>query len=174
MSKIVHENGLFKVEESEVMVHKKKLTNHKILEDDIVVILPITKNGNILLEKQFRSGLNRELLELPAGHINKGEDPYKAAMRELEEETGFKANKLTFMTYFYSAPGILSKRESLYVAEDLVKGSLNLDPDEVIEVQEISLDKCIKMVESNKIIDAKSIIALLYYEHLLSVKQHHV
>jgi ADP-ribose pyrophosphatase len=164
MSKIVAENNLFKVEESEVIIKNKTYKTHKIIENDIVVILPIVREGYILLEEQYRYGINKILYELPAGHVEKGENLTNAAKRELEEETGFKADKMTFMTFFYGTPGIISKRESLFVAEGLQEGTVHLDFDEEIKVREISIDDCIKMIESNEIIDAKTIIALLYYK----------
>jgi ADP-ribose pyrophosphatase len=167
MSKIVAENNLFKVEESEVIIKNKKYTTHKIIENDIVVILPIVKEGYIILEEQYRYGLDQVLYELPAGHVEKDEILADAARRELEEETGFKAEKMTFMTFFYGTPGIISKRESLFVAEGLTQGTIHLDFDEEIKVREISIDDCIKMVESNEIIDAKTIIALLYYKLIM-------
>jgi ADP-ribose pyrophosphatase len=171
MPKIVHKNRLFKVEESTVTVKNKKFKNHKIIEDDTVVVLPITRKGYILLEEQYRPALKSKMFEIPSGHVDKGENLHDAARRELEEETGFKAGKLTFMTFFYSAPGIVSKRENLFIAENLTTGKTSFDFDEDITVKEISIDDCIEMVRLNEIIDAKTIIALLYYKQIMNKKK---
>ncbi|MGI0100386.1 MAG: NUDIX hydrolase [Candidatus Micrarchaeaceae archaeon] len=166
MSEIVYRNELFRIEESTVTMKDRSFKSHKIIEKDTVVILPITKSGYILLEEQYRPGMADRVYEVPSGHIDDGEDPLAAAGRELEEETGFKAGKITFATAFYSNPGMISKKESLYIAEDLRPGTAHFDEDEDIIVRERSVEECMDMVASNKIIDAKTIIALLYYMHM--------
>jgi ADP-ribose pyrophosphatase len=162
MPKIVHKNKLFRVEESVITVKNKKFKNHKIIEDNTVVVLPITRKGYVLLEDQYRPALKGRMYEIPSGHIDKGENLQNAA---------FRAGKLTFMTYFYSSPGIVSKRESLFIAENLKKGTVSPDYDEDIKIKEVSIKDCIKMVQSNQIIDAKTIIALLYYKHMIGKRK---
>lgn len=170
MTTIVHENKLFKIEESEITIRNKKVKNHKIIEKDTVVVIPITKPGYTLLEKQYRPATNLVMYELPCGHVENGENLEEAAKRELEEETGWRARKVTFLTFFNS--GLISKKESVYIAENLTKGHTHLDADEVInEVKEVSIKDCLKMIESSKITDPKTIIALLYYNHIMAKRR---
>jgi len=170
MATIVHENKLFKIEESEITIRNKKVKNHKIIENDTVVIIPITRPGYTLLEEQYRPATGMIMRELPSGHVEKGENLEEAAKRELEEETGFKADKVTFLTFFFS--GLISKKESVYIAENLTIGKVHLDADESINaVKEVSISDCLKMIENNQIIDPKTIIALLYYDHIMSKRR---
>lgn len=160
MGKIVHKNPLFSVE---VIETKKGYKVYRAIEKDVVVILPFIDKNHILIEKQHRIAVGETLYEVPAGHIEKGENLKKAANRELEEETDYKARKLEHIASYYISPGVLTVTEHIFVATDLVKGKLSLDKDEEIEVQKISLGNAIQMVKSGKIKDAKSMLAILCY-----------
>ncbi len=165
MPKIVHRNKLFRVEESMVMFRDRKVKNYRIVEGDTVVVLPITSSGKIILERQYRVGMPKRVYEVPSGHIDKGELPIDAALRELEEETGFRATTMEYLTSFYSCPGMISKREDLFIAKGLLQGKTAFDDDEDIQIREMSVDECMGFITSGKIMDAKTIIAVLYYIH---------
>jgi ADP-ribose pyrophosphatase len=160
MPKIVHKNPLFEVE---VINAKKGYKAYKVIEKDVVVILPFVDKRHILLEKQLRIPVGKKIYEVPAGHIEKGEDLKRAANRELEEETGYKARKLKLIASYYISPGVLTVTEHILIATDLVKGKISRDKDEEIEVQRISFEKAVQMVKSGKIKDAKSMLAILCY-----------
>ena len=103
------------------------------------------------------------MLEIPAGMIEKGEEPQKAAYRELEEEIGLKAGKMTFVCETYMAIGICTEKVYLYVAEDLTEGKLNPDPDEIIEIEKYSLKEALDMILDGRITDGKTIMGILAY-----------
>ena len=108
------------------------------------------------------------MIELPAGKLDENENPETCAMRELEEEIGYRAEKLTFLTHIHPAIGFADEVMSLYMAENLIKTVSNHDEDEFLELMPTPLDEALKMIWEGKIIDAKTIIGLLWAERLLS------
>jgi ADP-ribose pyrophosphatase len=136
-------------------------------------MLPFIGRNTILLEYQYRPVLKKYIYELPAGHIDKGETPEHAAKRELEEETGFAPKTLKLMFKAYSTPGSSAQMYNCFVATGLHKSNVHLekDPDEIISIKRVSLDKIMQMVKSKKIIDTKTIAAVLYYTTFLKKKR---
>ncbi len=163
MGRIVHRNKLFNVVESQLNVRGRKAKMYWVSKPDTVAVLPINKDGSIILERQFRPAVGKRIYELPAGHIDKGERPLHAARRELEEETGLRASRLQLLTTIYPSPGVMDGKEYIYIADGLEKGSTNLDPDELIDVERVSMGRALGMVKSGKIMDAKSVAAILFY-----------
>ena len=121
------------------------------------------ENGYIYFVKQFRYPYQKTLLEIPAGKLNEGEDPKECAMRELEEETGLKANSVTLLHSIYPTPAYTSEITYIYLANGLQKGSVHLDDDEFLNVEKIPVEKARQMLLSGEIHDAKTIIALYAY-----------
>lgn len=128
-----------------------------------VLIIPITSNGNIIFIKQYRTVIDKILIELPAGTLEKMEDPLDCAQRELREETGFKANRIIKLSGFYPAPGFCTEYIHVFLATDLVPGKLQQDDDEGIDPIELSLDEACDMINENIIIDAKTIVSIFKY-----------
>ena len=108
------------------------------------------------------------MIELPAGKLDINENPQVCAIRELEEEIGYRSEKITFLTYIHPAIGFADEVMWLYFAENLVKTNLNLDDDEFLELIPTPLDQALKMVWNGKITDVKTIIGILWAERLLS------
>ena len=106
------------------------------------------------------------MIEIPAGKIDAGEDPLTCGLRELEEETGYVAEKLTLLTTIYPAIGFTDEKMWIYIAENLTKTKPKLDKDEFLEPYPLPLDKALKMVWESKINDAKTMIALLMLSQL--------
>lgn len=127
-------------------------------------IVPVTEDGKIILVKQYRKAAEKFLLEIPAGMLEPGEEPRKGAIRELEEETGYKAGKTEFLTEFYSTPGFCTEKIHLFLAGDLKPGVQNLDETENLEVIITSLDDALKKIKLGEIIDAKTIIGITMYQ----------
>ena len=132
-----------------------------------VCLIPVLPNGQICLIRQFRYGPREEFIEIPAGKLNKGESSLHCAHRELEEETGYQSNKLTFLTNIHPAIGFSNEKMWIYLAEDLVKTENNLDHDEFLELLPTSLEDALAWVWSGKITDVKTIIGILWVEKLL-------
>ena len=128
-----------------------------------VVMIPITADGRIILVKQWRRSASKVLIELPAGTVEKGEPPAETAARELQEEIGYRAGRLTEMGGFFSAPGVLTEYLHLYLAEDLQESHLDPDDNEKIEVLTVTITDAIQMIEEGVIEDAKSIAGISRY-----------
>lgn len=119
--------------------------------------------GEILLERQFRYPFQEVLYEIPAGKIDAGEDPLTCAQRELEEETGYRAKTMKYLGKIYPCVGYSDEVIHLFLANDLEKGKQHLDENELVLVEEFSLQEVLEMVKKGQIPDAKSICALQYY-----------
>ena len=100
-----------------------------------VAILAFVDDDKIILERQYRGPINKYLYEIPAGHVDPGESPKQTAMRELKEETGYTASKLSFLARYHTAPGIINELQHLYLAKGLKRGRSSLEPDEYLTVK---------------------------------------
>lgn len=137
-----------------------------------VAILPITDEGKIVMVEQYRKALERTLIEIPAGKLEKGEDPKNCALRELEEETGYICEKLDWLISFYTSPGFADEIVHLYVATGLSKkeNAASLDEDEFVDLLEITLSEAKQYIAEQKIYDAKTAYAVQYLELKESLK----
>ncbi len=126
-----------------------------------VCVLPLTSEGEVIFVKQFRYPYKEEVLELPAGKLNKGEDPFESAVRELKEETGAEAKKYTPLGRLYPSPGYCGEIITMYLAEDLSFGEQSLDDDEFLDTVRIPFEKAVEMVLAGEIPDAKTQTAVL-------------
>jgi ADP-ribose pyrophosphatase len=115
----------------------------------------------VLLIRQYRHAAGQVLIEIPAGTLNAGEDPLACAFRELEEETGYRANKMIERARFFTTPGFTTEFMYLYEASELVKTQTNFDDDEVIEIDLVPRHEALRMIDDGRIQDAKSILGLL-------------
>ena len=131
---------------------------------DAVVIVAVEPSGDVLFVRQYRKALGVELLELPAGVMDPGEEPLQAAQRELREETGYAASELTEMGSFYSAPGTMTELLHAYLATGLVEDPLPADVDERIELERMPFADALAMARAGGLHDAKSLAALLLAE----------
>lgn len=131
-----------------------------------VGVLALTDDQRIIMVKQFRKPIEQAIWEIPAGKLNKGEDPLECGKRELEEETGFKAKEFVSLGYFYPTPGFANEVTHLFFAKGLYMGKTNPDEDEFLEIEEISVEKIRDMIGKNQINDAKTVIAFLKCELL--------
>ena len=129
-----------------------------------VVILPILDGGRVALIRQFRHAVNGIIYEIPAGTCEPGENGLACAKRELMEEAGYRASRWKRLCRFYPAPGISTERMDLFVAAGLkkLKKPVPMDKDEQITVHPASAREAVRLVRENKIVDAKSIIGILW------------
>jgi ADP-ribose diphosphatase len=135
-----------------------------------IVILAVDDSGKtprVLLERQYRHAAGARLWELPAGSLDPGEDPARAARRELLEETGYSAAKWQKALYFFVSPGFLTESMHVFLATDLKKGQAQPEDDERIAVRFFPLHQAVQMAMSGKIIDAKTVAPLLWLEKKL-------
>lgn len=135
-----------------------------------VGVVALTDNNEIVLVKQFRAGIQRITLELPAGKLEIGEDPLSCGMRELEEETGYKAENYRKFTSFATSPAIMQEIIHVYLATNLTKGEKKPDEGEFVEMHIVPVADAKRMVISGEIEDGKTIIGiLLTVEYLKSL-----
>ena len=149
----------------------EKSTREWIKHPGAACCVPILTNSMIGLIKQFRYAIGKEMIELPAGKIDKNEKPIECARRELEEEIGYRAQKFIFLTEIHPAIGFCNQKISIYLAENLIKTKTKLDPDEFVELIPTTMKNAIEMIECGLITDAKTIIGLLWYEKYLLKKK---
>ena len=127
-----------------------------------VCVIPVTEEGNVILERQYRYPVALTMVEIPAGKLDwPGEDRLQAAKRELREETGYSAERWTDIGLYYPAPAYSDEKISMYLAQGLSKGSQDLDEDEFLEVFEMPLSEAAEKVLSGEITDGKTQIAVL-------------
>ena len=132
-------------------------------------VVPVTKEGKILMVRQYRNALERYTLEIPAGAVDYiGEPKDICAARELEEETGFKAGKLEWLVNINTTVAFCNEFIGVYVATDLLSSRQNLDEDEFLNVEAHDLDELIPMIFEGKITDSKTIASLLAYRTKLA------
>jgi ADP-ribose pyrophosphatase len=128
-----------------------------------VTIVPV-QDGKIWFVRQYRVGCEQMLLELPAGTLEPGEDPLEAAARETREEIGMAAGKIQLIGDFFMAPGYSSEHLWIYLATELSADPLSADDDEFLQVETLPIAQVYEMARSAKIMDGKSLAALLLAE----------
>ena len=162
-SNLVFDGKVIKVYNDEVKCPSGNNSTREIIRHNGGVCILAIIDNKVIMERQYRYAYDEVLYELPAGKLEKDENPIEAAAREFEEETGYKANKLIDYGMMYPTCGYSSEIIYLYVAQNIVKSHRHLDEDEVIELEYIELDKVIEMIKNNQIKDAKTIILLTKY-----------
>ncbi|KFI03349.1 ADP-ribose pyrophosphatase [Bacillus spizizenii] len=170
--KTISKEQIFSGKVIDLYVEDVELPNGKTSKREIVkhpgavAILAVTDEGKIIMVKQFRKPLERAIVEIPAGKLEKGEEPEYTALRELEEETGYTAKKLTKITAFYTSPGFADEIVHVFLAEELsvLEEKRELDEDEFVEVMEVTLEDALKLVESREVYDAKTAYAIQYLQ----------
>ena len=162
MTRLIHQWKNIQLIEKEIELPTGKTINHTTIQHPgACVILPIREDRSILIIRQFRPSLNKWLLELPAGTIEVGEDPSTCAQRELEEETGYRANELIALGTVTPMAGFCDEIQHLYVAHGVISSNqLTCDDDEVIEVMFLSLEQIEQKIISGDISDAKTIACI--------------
>jgi ADP-ribose pyrophosphatase len=131
-----------------------------------VVILPLLDDGRLCFVRNYRVAVGQTLIELPAGTLEPGEDPAQTALRELAEETGYRAGKIEHVLTFCMSPGILDEQMHLYVARQLQPGPMALEAGEDIQPLLCTWDASFEMMRRGEIRDAKTLVGLLYYRTL--------
>ncbi len=144
---------------------KRELVRHP----GAVAIVALDKNGDVLMVRQFRLAAGKVLLEIPAGTLNPDEAPLDCAVRELQEETGYKPGEIEPMGGIFVAPGYTTEFIHLFMATDLIESKLALDEDEFIELDRVSMKDALTRIESGEIIDGKTISGLLRAARKLGV-----
>ncbi|TRM12633.1 NUDIX hydrolase [Lentibacillus cibarius] len=165
----IYDGKIVKLQVDDVRLPDGKTSKRELIRHaGAVGVIPITKDNKIVLVRQYRKPLEKALVEIPAGKLEDGEDPRVTALRELEEETGYRADSLQFVTSFYTSPGFADEVMYLYLTKNIepVDDAAAADEDEFVERVELTLEEAKQYVNEQKIHDAKTNYAILYLESL--------
>ena len=161
-SRVAFEGRHINVRVDTVRLADGRLTTREIVDgSNSVCIVPLDRRGNLFMVRQYRKAIEQLILEVPAGAMDDGEEPEAAARRELREETGFSAEKLEFLSFFWTTPGYCTEGMYAYLATGLSLGDIAPDEDENIEVVKVALKEVPSMIASGDIVDCKSIASLM-------------
>ncbi|WP_352404845.1 NUDIX hydrolase [Sporanaerobacter acetigenes] len=167
----IYEGKMLNLRIDTVELPDKKYSKREIVEHPgAVAIVALTNQDEIVLVKQYRKAVERELLEIPAGKLEIGEEPKETAIRELKEETGYTSNKLEYLLEFYTSPGFSNEKIYLFLANELIEGQAEPEKDEYIELVKVKLEDLIDMIDKGEIIDSKTIIGAMVARDYLSNK----
>lgn len=136
-----------------------------VIHPGAVLILPLLDEQTVVLIRNYRYTVAAELLELPAGTLEPGEEPIACAARELEEETGYTSGRMEPLCAYYTAPGLTTEFMHVFLATRLSKTAQKLDPSEQIRVETMSLVDALVATADGRIVDAKTIAALQVYHY---------
>ncbi len=163
-SRLIFEGRAVKLRIDTVKMPSGRETTREVIEhSDCVAIVAIDADDNVLLVKQFRQAVGKELLEIPAGGIEVGEDPAASVRREMREETGYLPRKVERLGGFYSSPGYGTEYLHLYLATDLISSPLTAEDTEDISLIRVPTAQITSLITSGSICDAKSIAGLLTF-----------
>ncbi|MFC1874791.1 NUDIX hydrolase [Chloroflexota bacterium] len=163
-SKVVYSGRVVRLRVDDIKLPDGRQTSREVVEHgDCVAVIPLDADGNVLLVRQFRKPVEKDLLEIPAGCIDPGEEPVATVRREMREETGYLPRKIERLGGFYASPGYCTEYLHLYLATDLVPDRLQAEDTDSIELVRVPLSKIAGLIDSGDICDAKSIAGLLLY-----------
>ena len=161
--KYVYEGKILKLRNDDAQLPDGRPCKREIIEHSGGSCVLYVEDDKVLLVKQYRYAYGESIYEIPAGKLEKGEDPCLAAARELEEEAGVKAKQLQLLYVMYPTPGYTNEKIYIYQAIGGEQVSAHLDDDEFLDVEYIPMDTVKEMMQSGEIKDAKTLIALQAY-----------
>jgi ADP-ribose pyrophosphatase len=160
-SNTVYQGRIVNLRVDQVRLPSGRISSREVVEHPgSVGIIPIDKDGKVILIRQFRYPVGGVLWEIPAGKLDPGERPKDCAKRELEEETSYSAGRLEKIVSFYTSPGFSSEMLHLFLATDLTPGTGQPDDDENIRTYYLSRETVERMIENGEICDAKTLLGL--------------
>ena len=163
-SEMIYEGKILNLRKDRVKVKDGKESYREIVEHNGgVIILGLTGEGIIPMIRQYRKAARQVMFELPAGKLEKGEDPAEAALREFKEETGYTAGRIRHMTAFFPTVGYSEELLHIFFAEELTAGDTDFDDNEAIEIEEYAPEELYKLISAGEMNDGKTILALLIY-----------
>lgn len=160
-TQLVYDGKILKIYKDNVEVSDGHKSFREVVKHSGGVVVVALKDAEtILLVKQFRYPIQETILELPAGKLEQGENPFEAAKRELEEETGYCANNWSSLGFIYTSPGYSNEKLYLYLAQDLNFTQCHPDEGEIIESFEYKIKDVLKMISNNEINDSKTLCGI--------------
>ena len=168
--KTVYDGVIVHVRMDQVELPNGKTAPREIVDHPgAVAIVALDEDNNVILVTQYRYAFGKELLEIPAGKLDKGEDPWNCALRELKEETGLIPGELLPLGESYSSPGFCTEVIHLYLARYLEQSEATPDEDEFLSVKRMPFDELVEMILNHEVQDSKTVIAVLKAKLLLGL-----
>ena len=163
-SKRIYDGKVLKLDVDTVALENGKSAEREIVRHrGACAVLAVDENDDFYLVRQFRYPYGKEMLEIPAGKLDEGEEPLVCAKRELLEETGLRAEKWEYVGGFCPSPGYTDEIVHIYIARELSEGEAKPDDDEFLDVVKHNIIKISKMIDSGEITDAKTVLAIYKY-----------
>lgn len=163
-TQLIYDGTLLRLRRDRVLLSGGRESWREVVEHaGAVAVLPVTREGKIVLVRQYRYAVGRELLEIPAGLLEPGESPQAAARRELREETGYRKGDWRFLTRFYPAPGFTDEIIHMFLALGVEPGRPAPDADEAIATETLVVAEARNAVETGRVADGKTLVALLWW-----------
>ena len=160
--KRVYDGIVIGIDVYDLTIEGRKVKREIVKHPGAAAILAFDEKDRIILVRQHRYP-HGYVLEIPAGTLEKGESPKRCALREIQEETGYKAKGMTHLITYYPSVGYNTEAIHCFVASGLTRVKTKLDTDEFITVKKMELSKLIEMIKSGKVIDSKTICAVMIY-----------
>lgn len=159
-----YQGAILKIYEDTVRVNGHEARWDFIHHDGAAAVVAVTDEGKLLMVRQYRNALDRYTLEIPAGKLDyPGEPMIECAHRELEEETGFKSEKLEYLLSINTTVAFCNEAIDIFLARDLIPSRQHLDPDEEIAVEEWELSDLLELIYSGKMTDGKTVASIMAY-----------
>ena len=172
-SEMIYEGKILHVERWQVTCpNGRSATREIVVHKGAAAVVPVYPDGTTLLVRQHRVAVDRVTLEIPAGKLDSvSEDPLDCAVRELEEETGLRAGRMTLLTSLLTTPGFCTEKIAIYLAQDLTQGQTHPDEDEFLDLVRIPLEEAVARIMRGEIRDSKTICGLLMAKEALAAQQ---
>ena len=174
-SETIYNGKILHVEKWQVTCpNGRKATREIVVHKGAAAVVPVFEDGTTLLVRQHRVAVDRVTLEIPAGKLDSaGEDPLDCAVRELREETGLSAQRMTLLTTLLTTPGFCTEKIAIYLAQGLSQGETHPDEDEFLGLVRIPLDDAVAMVMRGELRDSKTICGLMMAREVLRAQKEH-
>jgi len=162
-SETIYDGAILRVEKWQVTCPSGNPAPREIVvHKGAAAVVPVYEDGTTLLVRQHRVSVDRVTLEIPAGKLDSwGEDPHDCAVRELAEETGLRAERLTLLTSLLTTPGFCTEKIAIYLAQGLTQGETHPDEDEFLGLVRMPLEEAVSLVMRGEIRDGKTVCGLL-------------
>ena len=157
----IYKGKIFDVIESDIRHDNVQYKREIVMHKGSAVIVPLFDDGTIAFVRQYRYAAEKFLLEVPAGTLNKDEDPQLGAIRELEEEIGVRAARVEKLAEFYVSPGFLTEKMHVFLATGLTDVGQKLEPDELLTIHRFTFPQALELINTGQIEDAKTIVGIM-------------
>lgn len=167
---IVHKGRIIDFYNDTIEINGEKQTTFDFINHrGASAMVPVDENGNIVMVRQYRNAIDSYTLEIPAGGLNEGEDNRTCAIRECEEETGYKAGEVHHLIDVYTTVAFSNEKICIYYTTGITPSMQNLDEDEYVTIEHHSIDELVTLILNGEIIDAKTVAAILAYKTKLGL-----